>query len=358
MAAQHTQHRGGFSLLEMAIVVAIVALILGSGISLGTNAVKAAERTTTMERMATLQRALEDYVAANGYLPCPYDLTRPRSGGGSFGVELRDGSGTGCALTLAAHVYTGGVPVRTLGLPDSYAADAWGNKFTYAVSADHVGSALAYLRNDASSITVMMGDRTGTTYPITQTTARTSDNTDPILSDGRAATYVLVSHGPDGRGAYPLDGTSISIACGSGNQNDVANCNGDGEFYDTEYNDGENEALYFDDYVVWGSNALARPENRDIDTINNGFTAGSVAAGTALQDGCPAGTCEAWCAPCAPVSDPIATWPAPSLEIATLDDGTNGAKLCRKIITSTNPCTATCLWSGQLAGDATVIRCP
>lgn len=407
----------GFSLLELSIVLGIIALVAGGGMTMATGALKTADRITTQERLTTIKVALDSYAKTNGHLPCPFNRTL-LSSSTLFGVENRSGGNCNTAapgvsappgLILANNIWHGAVPVRALGLPDSYAADAWGNKFTYAVSANHISSASNY-NSTAGSITIRAGqrgasplnyavssqrmslpftsagaggagtrltmattgsivngtlvhvngtavhkgsyvvaNRTATTIDLTGNTDTTTDSgTVEWLTPGSAATYVVVSHGPDGRGAFPLGGTAIptikqcndgvtaSITspapCPLGTNTsciDIENCNDtvDTTFFDTTYNDGSEAAQYFDDFVVWGSNALVRPP------VN-----------TALYSTCPAGTCEAWCAACG-TSYPGASSTAPPAAITT---GT--ATLCRKVITTNSTtCSASCFWAGTTA---------
>jgi len=324
MRAPH--HRHGFSLLELAVVLLIISLVVGAGISLGSGALNASVRIKTQERLATIKQALASYSNANGYLPCPADRTQTPSSA-SFGVEKRATSApfTTCVTTSGVvtmpagtpTIYIGTLPTRTLGLPDSYAADSWGNKLTYAVSITHVSKVSSVADSDGP-ITVNYGDRAGGAGNYALTTK---------------AVFIVISHGPDGKGAYPLLGTAVGTACGATNNNDVENCNdADATFYDTAYNDGANANQFFDDYVVWSSNITTRAKT----------TAPAAAAA------CPAGTCESWCAQCK------TNFGGGTTGFSSFTAGT--AVLCARIITSTSPCEATCIWSGTTATG--VVKCP
>jgi prepilin-type N-terminal cleavage/methylation domain-containing protein len=361
MRINNTRRRA-FSLMEMAIVIAIIALVMGFAVSLGTNAIESAERTSTQERLAVLKRALEDYAKANGYLPCPYDRTLlpadPNFGTAILGgMECLDIAPGLVILPSPFDISIGGVPVRTLGLPDAYAEDAWGNKFTYAVSSLHIYSPAQYILEDGR-IEIAMGDVGAADWLLAPSIARDNDPNSVVLTyttGSAGATYVLFSHGPDGRGAFPLNASTVPVVniCDDGShRQDTPNCDDvDAVFFDNPYNDGDVSSIFFDDYVVWGSNALARPEIRPAADLASGFTAGATCAGK----------CEAWCAPCAGDAA-IANIPAPPSAFIQASSGSNGAKLCKKIITSTSPCTASCLWSGQLSAPSVageyIVRCP
>jgi prepilin-type N-terminal cleavage/methylation domain-containing protein len=431
--------RRGFSLLELSVVIGIIALIAGVGMNMATGALKAADRVTTQERLNTIKLALDSFMKTYGYLPCPFDRALLPSAT-AYGVAQH--SGTSCAvnapgLQLASSVAFGGVPVRTLGLPDSYASDAWGNKLSYGVTAaltseptraltrgnaivlkfgssgtnyninfqrmpttysnpidngsglvrlDIVsssgltagaGGTILHVRsnnpstgiNGSYNITTILGgpkiDLTGSAY-----IGGYAGDTGTLewLEAGTNASYIVVSHGPDGRGAFPTDGTAVPALkkCNTGiastdlmpppcttdantNCRDIENCQTggtfDANFYDTTYNDGTNDTVYFDDYVVWGSNALLRSPV-------------SASLYTGATSNCPAGTCEAWCAAC------VINYPHTAIggtttipPTAALTD-TASIRLCKKVITSNaTDCKASCFWSG-IDATPTHYKCP
>lgn len=342
--------RAAFSLIEMAVVIGIIALVLGFGISLGTNAVHSAEQVNTQQRMAVLKRALDDFADANGYLPCPADRTlTPFYDVTNFGVASCTPTGTGIVdQENLGIVLIGAVPVRTLGLPDSYAADAWNNKFTYAVSTAHGSLTAASYRNSKGAINIMSGTGTWARILTSEIDRGVVGNTSTDIGDRPNATYVVISHGADGCGAYPIENSAVVVSSCSTTRLDALNYDDIENFQEETLNDGSVDALYFDDYVVWGSGALRFPELRNDPDIADG----GVASGTAPA--CVTG-CEVWCAPCGG-SPTVAHIPAIPSSFEVLVDGSNGAKLCRKIITSTSPCTASCLWSGTIGGN--LVRCP
>jgi hypothetical protein len=122
---------------------------------------------------------------------------------------------------------------------------------------------------------------------------------------------------------------------------DILNCNVDTTFFDTAFNDGPTATQYFDDYIVWGSNLMARaPVNREL------YTSGSTKT-------CAASVCEPWCAACT-VNLPSATATTVGGDVITA-----GWTLCRKVINSNSTlCTATCYWSGTITASSTFYPCP
>jgi prepilin-type N-terminal cleavage/methylation domain-containing protein len=431
---QHGRH--GFSLLELSVVIGIIALIAGVGMTMATGALKAADRVTTQERLNTIKLALDSFGKTYGYLPCPADRTQLPAAA-TYGTAAATCGAAGAGFEVTSGVAFGALPVRTLGLPDSYAGDAWGNKLSYGVTtaltpdptrmstragavnirfgssgtnynvgmqrslttySNPVDNGGGLARIDVASSSGLVAGAAGTMVHIRSNNPSTglfgSYNITTILAGpkidltgsayiggyagdtgtiewlepGTSAAYVVISHGPDGRGAYPVAGTAVPAlkkcnddatansspppCTSSANTNcrDIENCQTggafNGNFYDTTYNDGTNDTVYFDDYVVWGSNALQRiPVNPVIYT-------------STTTSNCPSGTCEAWCAACV-VNYPGAGATAPPTGI--LNHATFPAiALCKKVVTSNaGDCKASCFWSGQdNSGTPNHYKCP
>ena len=120
---------GGFTLTELAIVVVILALILG-GVVLTMGAMTSArEVEQTQQQLNQAREALIGFFLRNGRFPCP---AVPAVPGAGAGVESPAGGGT------CANPYNGFLPAATLGIgptdPQGYLLDAWGNRIRYAVS--------------------------------------------------------------------------------------------------------------------------------------------------------------------------------------------------------------------------------
>jgi len=110
----------GFSLVEIAIVLAILGFVLTIGLKSTGAYLSAERRQTTVARLAGIDAALVNYVAVQRRLPCPADGTL------ATGLEARTAA-TGVCTAMA----TGVVPWVTLGLSEGEALDAWNNRITY-----------------------------------------------------------------------------------------------------------------------------------------------------------------------------------------------------------------------------------
>lgn len=115
----------GFTLTELAVVVAILALLLGS--AMYTLSAQSEQRAVdeTRRRLDAAVEALLAYAVVNGRLPCP-------AVNGASGDEAPAGGGA------CTNAYGGLLPARTIGAVPTdasfYAVDAWGNRIRYAVS--------------------------------------------------------------------------------------------------------------------------------------------------------------------------------------------------------------------------------
>jgi prepilin-type N-terminal cleavage/methylation domain-containing protein len=111
----------GFTLLEMAVVLLILALLLGSLILPLAAQREIRQWQTATTALVNLQSVLLGYAALHGHLPCP-DLTNDSSQA-AYGVALDN-----CAT---APVGEGFLPFKSLGLENGL--DPWGRRWRYRV---------------------------------------------------------------------------------------------------------------------------------------------------------------------------------------------------------------------------------
>jgi prepilin-type N-terminal cleavage/methylation domain-containing protein len=118
----------GFTLTELALVLVIVALLLGGLLGPLSAQYDVANVSATQRTLNDVRDALIGYAIANGRLPCP-------AAPGATGVasELPPANSG-----LCTNAYNGFVPAITLGLStqdaNGYILDAWGNRIRYAVT--------------------------------------------------------------------------------------------------------------------------------------------------------------------------------------------------------------------------------
>jgi prepilin-type N-terminal cleavage/methylation domain-containing protein len=135
----------GFSLIELAVVMAIVAFLLGSLMYTLSAQVEQRNFEDTRRRLEQARELILSFAIINGRLPCPARSVATASPATTAGEEVRDASGncTGDSLTDYYGGTSGGVtlgllPARSIGYQQvdssGFAVDAWGNRIRYAVS--------------------------------------------------------------------------------------------------------------------------------------------------------------------------------------------------------------------------------
>jgi type II secretory pathway pseudopilin PulG len=134
---------GGFTLVELAVVVLVVTLLLGSLLIPLATQVEQRNVSETQKRLQEIKEALIAYAIANGRFPCPAVVTGASSDSGkeAFAPAIGNETNGNCS-----NFFNGYVPGVTLGLSNvddqGFVVDAWGlkaNRIRYAV---HDGSTL------------------------------------------------------------------------------------------------------------------------------------------------------------------------------------------------------------------------
>ncbi len=115
----------GFSLIEMAIVLVVIGLLVGTILLPLSEQMESARRSETSTQMSEIKEALLGFAIANGRLPCPSTLA-------SDGQEAPYGGGN-CTQP------NGFIPYKTLGITgtfntDNLFNDSWGNPIGYTIS--------------------------------------------------------------------------------------------------------------------------------------------------------------------------------------------------------------------------------
>lgn len=169
-----TRRAPGFSLIELAVVMAIVALLLGT--MMVTLSAQTEQRNTedTRRRLDQARELLLTYALVKGRLPCPARYASAGShsqGMESFCTSAATSSSSTCAgsetTTEQSHGtcsnhFDGYLPAATIGYQqtdgDGFAVDAWGNRIRYAVARTNVNCSGATM--PPNSYTTMFTSKT------------------------------------------------------------------------------------------------------------------------------------------------------------------------------------------------------
>lgn len=129
----------GFTLVELAVAIFIIALLLGSILVPLQTQVEQKQISDTGKTLNDIQDALLGYVIAFGNLPCPDKTSGAATGPNDTpndGVEDFSASGKCAALYIGNTIAAGNLPWQTLGVANAN-ADVWGNRFRYVVRAEY-----------------------------------------------------------------------------------------------------------------------------------------------------------------------------------------------------------------------------
>lgn len=213
--------RHGFSLTEMAVVLGIVATVMGVTVTVGMVRLDTQKIETTDSRLAMIEDALRVFAERNLRLPCPADGELPKTDA-NYGVEA-DTPGTCTGGAVAANFNSGNavggvLPVKALNLPSEMMYDAWGRRFSYAADKRYTATDAfsKYKRSSAGlnglEVTVKQGALSN------------------VISN---AIYVLVSHGQNGHGAFfDTFDAPYKLDVSATNTDELDNASVDGAFAD------------------------------------------------------------------------------------------------------------------------------
>lgn len=212
------RHSAGFTLVELAVALTIVALLLGMMfVTIGAQ-VDQRHISDTDRLLGEVREAIYGFAQANGRLPCPATPTIPS---GTAGAGTENWTGSACGIQ------EGVVPWADLGVPET---DAWGRRLRYRVTLSFAdspsGTLSSFSMTDNGSLTVTDGSA--------------------VIATNVPA--VILSHGKNGLGGYTSLGTQLPAPTGD----ELENTNGNNTFV------SRTNAPDFDDQVTWISGYILK----------------------------------------------------------------------------------------------------
>ena len=238
----------GFSLVELAVALAIIALLLAGALIPLSTQIEVRNAADTQRAMESIREAIVGFAQANGRLPCPADgsIAAGAAGAGTEQIGLSSCFNVGGTF--------GVVPWATLGVPET---DAWGRRFSYRVAPAFADKVSLATWNTIKNTSGYSAPPPPPTYlPQTTSSPDSPQNQSPLchlttpptfssfalctLGDiavftrggstttavplGTALPAVFISHGKNGFGAWQTNGTRLNpIPTGN---DEAANVNG------------------------------------------------------------------------------------------------------------------------------------
>jgi prepilin-type N-terminal cleavage/methylation domain-containing protein len=269
--------KAGFTLLELAIVLAIIGLIMGAGLSFHVQRADVEAYKETVRRIDRVEAALELYVRSYGTLPCPAnprisEEDAPAAPIMPYGMQSCRVDAHLLSVTIAGnrtdgttrYAIYGAVPTKTLGLSDVYLNDAWGQRLMYVVDNEY-SYASAYPVNTS---TAQWGPRNGGIIVRDYHNAEITNCTGACPNAG-GAIYVLYSTGRNGVGSWSSKGNAANSVRRTSplnaddaygltkeRENSLVGSGGVADAPDLIFRDAavrytDSSSTYFDDIVRW-----------------------------------------------------------------------------------------------------------
>ncbi len=217
----------GFTLVELAVVMFVVALMLAGALIPLTTQMEVRSIAETRRIMDQINESLIGFAQTNGRLPCP------ASGAVATGTA---NAGTEQYTSPSCTALVGVIPWSTLGVPET---DAWGRRFTYRVAsvfADDIVSNTTQTTAPASQTTNGINCTAPTPTPSLSSFALCSLGEIAVLTRsinaagvhstsalGTGLPAVFISHGRNGNGGYQTSGIQKTF---TNNTDEATNASG------------------------------------------------------------------------------------------------------------------------------------
>jgi prepilin-type N-terminal cleavage/methylation domain-containing protein len=234
----HAVHRtdSGFTLVELAIVLLVTGILMAAYLDASRLWLETRRHDVTMARMRLIQDAMTHYFSRNTAYPCPAAPVSNPSDDLPYEdcttlspAQIQQAKKQGIAFINYNNrqIIEGAVPFRLLNIPRESALDGWDHQFTYAITARLTRHAT--FNANLGGIGII------------------DENNESLTTPPASALWALVSHGPDGSGAWynGSEATSCPPA-----RRETLNCHHEGRFAVAPVSFADSEHFY-DDIVFY-----------------------------------------------------------------------------------------------------------
>lgn len=231
----------GFTLVELAVVLTIIGLLIAAATGAVRAQVDAAKNSSTKTRLDTAKQAITTFVSRNKRLPCPAVPTLNSSSLG-YGMEAANPGVCTSVPIIAGTSVRGVLPWRSLGLTDADGKDAWGRLFTYQVIRTATG--LTAINVSAMTGNINVYSKAPTVNCALPPAPAVTCNQ---INTGYPATFLVMSHGKNGFGAYTEGGVKMANPT---SPNELENSNANNNFVIADFDDSAANTA-FDDFLAY-----------------------------------------------------------------------------------------------------------
>ena len=249
-----------FSLIELSVVIIIISFLAASALSLFSGSVVNTKFQITNTKIQSVYQALQNYVSANGVLPCPAPLTDIKSTSTTYGQSTSSCStltASGNGVYVSSNLIYGMVPVRAINLNNDMAEDGFGNKLVYVIDKTFTS-------------------KTATTSPFSDSNKIATLNVKKYISSSSTeeanAVFAIISHGANQKGAFPANSSAQILASSDFGESDNNSASPD---LSVTYSSNSSA---FDDVVLFKNKANLLLDSKSTSLQSSNLASNSVAA--------------------------------------------------------------------------------